>query len=99
MTLNRTAKSASIPAMAVGQLLLPYGVIVHSTGCRPPSDAGRNQPSSRTPSDIFTAISWHAGAAALDGGETNPNHSALATTTAHPLLNRRARFPNLRIPD
>src|SRR4051812_2115470 len=97
MTLNCWARSLSIPAMAVGQLLLPYGVIVHSTGCRPPSDADRNQPSSRTPSDIVTAISWHAGVAAFDGGATNPNHSAPATKAAHPL--RHPHLPDLRIPD
>src|SRR5581483_1763426 len=99
MTLNFAARSSSMEAICAGHALFVYGVIVHSTGWRPPSAAGRNHPSSRTPSDIFTAISWHAGAAAFDGGVTNPNPSAPATTAAHPLRHPHRRAADRRIPD
>src|SRR6476469_1652593 len=89
MTLNCLAMSSSIPPSACGHALLPYGVIVHNTGWTPPSDAGRNQPSSRTPSDIFTAISWHADVAAFDGSATSPNPRTSATTVAQVNLDLR----------
>jgi len=43
--------------MRPGQGVFVYGDIVHRTGALPPAAAGMNQPSSRTPSDIVTAIS------------------------------------------
>src|SRR4051794_23888886 len=99
MTLNFTARSSSIPPILAGQALFWYGVMVHKTGWRPPSDAGRNQPSSRTPSAILTAISRQAGVAAFDGGVTNPNQSAHTTAAAPAPLHPHRRLPEVRIPD
>ena len=46
-----------MPVTPPGHPVLVYGVIVHSTGALPPAAAGTNQPFSRTPSGIATAIS------------------------------------------
>src|SRR4051812_38955113 len=88
--LNRDVSLGPMPVTPPGQPVFVYGVIVHRTGARPPPSAGTNHPSSRTPSDILTAISRQpaadAGAAQHANNASTTNGSPLRTPIAH---NRR----------
>src|SRR4051794_24494832 len=81
--LNRLDSSLPMPVTPPGQPVLVYGVIVHSTGARPPAAAGTNQPSSRTPSDIVTAISWQP--AAVAGAAWSASAARTSTSDDRPL--------------
>src|SRR3954454_23524142 len=81
--LNLLDRSLPMPVTPPGQPVLVYGVIVHSTGARPPAAAGTNQPSSRTPSDIVTAISWQPAADA--GAAWSASAARTSTSDGRPL--------------
>src|SRR3954453_20638142 len=85
--LNRDVSLLPMPVTPPGQPVFVYGVIVHNTGALPPPAAGTNHPSSRTPSDIFTAISWQP---AADAGAA-PTARNASTTNGRPLRSPIAR--------
>src|SRR5205085_8365587 len=81
--LNRDVSLLPMPVTPPGQPVFVYGVIVHRTGALPPLAAGTNHPSSRTPSDIFTAISRQPAADA--GAAPNASTANASTTNGRPL--------------
>src|SRR5436305_9808199 len=79
--LKRDVSLLPMPVTPPGQPVFVYGVIVHRTGAFPSPAAGTNHPSSRTPSDIVTAISRQP---AADAGAA-PNARKASTTHGRPL--------------